>query len=153
MNILLQFLLIGHIIFGLLGIILFYILLMALLKPLNSNKIKSLKKYSFFGFLSFVLSWLFGGHYYVIYYGAFVKPIIKKGAYPWAHSIFMETKEHIFLFLPFAALITVFIFYFLGEELEKKPAIKKAVLLLSSVIVIIGTIVALMGITVSGAVR
>src|SRR3989338_2979423 len=51
------------------------------------------------GFLGFMASWIIGGYYYVTYYGPLVKPIIKAGSTPWAHTIAMEAKEHIFLFI------------------------------------------------------
>jgi hypothetical protein len=41
-----------------------------------------------------------GGYWYVVYYAA-DKAIILKGAWPFAHSLVMETKEHFF----FATLI------------------------------------------------
>lgn len=50
------------------------------------------------GLFGFIASWFFGGFYYVNYYGGLVKLVIKSGAAPWAHSVFMETKEHIFCF-------------------------------------------------------
>src|SRR3989344_2521016 len=31
------------------------------------------------GVVGFVLSWIFGGYYYVAYYGSLVKPVIKVG--------------------------------------------------------------------------
>ena|SRR3989344_4249570 len=153
MSVLLQFSLISHIFLGLLGIILFYAVLMVLFKPIDFKRIKFLRRVSLLGLISFLSSWILGGYYYVVYYGNIVKPLIKKSAYPWAHSIFMEAKEHIFLFLPFAALVAVLIFYILGEELEQKPAIKKTVIILSSLIVVLGAIMALMGIIISGAVK
>ena len=52
-------------------------------------------------------SWILGGYWYVNYYYA-EKAAILKGPWPWAHSIVMETKEHLFfiplvlaLYLPF----------------------------------------------------
>ena len=153
MSVLLQFSLISHIFLGLLGIILFYAVLMVLFKPIDFKRIKFLRRVSLLGLISFLSSWILGGYYYVVYYGNIVKPLIKKSAYPWAHSIFMEAKEHIFLFLPFAALVAVLIFYILGEELEQKQAIKKTVIILSSLIVVLGAIMALMGIIISGAVK
>ncbi|KKR88767.1 MAG: hypothetical protein UU85_C0002G0019 [Candidatus Wolfebacteria bacterium GW2011_GWA2_42_10] len=153
MSVLLQFSLISHIFLGLLGIILFYAVLMVLFKPIDFKRIKFLRRVSLLGLISFLSSWILGGYYYVVYYGNIVKPLIKKSAYPWAHSIFMEAKEHIFLFLPFAALVAVLIFYILGEELEQKQAIKKTVIILSSLIVILGAIMALTGIIISGAAR
>lgn len=58
----------------------------------------------------FVLTWFFAGWYYTVYYGHGDQQIIMKGPVPWAHSFFMETKEHLFfiplilaLYLPFVA--------------------------------------------------
>ncbi|MFZ3206811.1 MAG: hypothetical protein WA161_23465 [Pseudomonas sp.] len=55
------------------------------------------------------LSYLLGGYWYVRYYGA-DKALINAGPWPFAHSFFMETKEHLFLsllllatYLPIAA--------------------------------------------------
>jgi hypothetical protein len=52
-------------------------------------------------------AWLAGGFYYVEFYGADVKPLIKEGPLPWAHQVVMETKEHVFLFLPFLGLLAL----------------------------------------------
>ena len=153
MSFLLKYLLIGHIFIGLTGIILFYAVLMVLLKTIDDKRIKLLRRLSLWGFISFVLSWISGGYYYVQYYGDKVKPIIKAGNYPWAHTIIMEAKEHIFLFLPFAALAITLLFYFLGDKIEQNQNIKKSAILLSVIIVIIGTLMALMGIMISGAVK
>jgi hypothetical protein len=55
-----------------------------------------------------VAAWVLGGFWYVNYYYA-DKAVILKGPWPWAHNLFMETKEHLFfiplilaLYLPFA---------------------------------------------------
>lgn len=55
------------------------------------------------------LSYLLGGYWYVRYYGA-DKALINAGPWPFAHSLFMETKEHLFFsllllatYLPLAA--------------------------------------------------
>jgi hypothetical protein len=45
-----------------------------------------------------VCAWILGGFWYVNYYYA-EKAIILKGPWPFAHSLFMETKEHLF-FIP-----------------------------------------------------
>jgi hypothetical protein len=56
-----------------------------------------------------VLSWVLGGYWYVNYYAP-EKALILKGPWPWAHSLVMEVKEHVFfiplllaLYLPLAA--------------------------------------------------
>jgi hypothetical protein len=61
----------------------------------------------------FVLAWLLGGWYYVVFYHT-DKALIVSGPVPWAHSLFMETKEHLFfiplilaLYLPLVARLRV----------------------------------------------
>lgn len=44
------------------------------------------------------LSFLAGGYWYLTYYGA-DQAIIQAGAWPWAHTFVMETKEHVFFTL------------------------------------------------------
>lgn len=63
--------------------------------------------------ITVIASWLmliFAAFLYVIFYSA-TKSLIKAGAWPWAHSIIMETKEHWGLLLPIivtsAALLTL----------------------------------------------
>ncbi len=53
---------------------------------------------------AYISAWVLGGWYYLQTYGSAVKPVIKAGRYILAHTIVMETKEHLFLFLPFLAL-------------------------------------------------
>lgn len=54
-------------------------------------------------------AYVIGGYWYVNFYGA-DKALIKGGPWPFAHGLFMETKEHVFFallllatFLPIAA--------------------------------------------------
>lgn len=44
------------------------------------------------------LAWIFGGYWYVHFYGP-ERGLIQKGPIPWAHNFVMETKEHLF-FIP-----------------------------------------------------
>lgn len=62
-----------------------------------------------------VAAGIFAGYWYTIYYGHFEQPIVLKGPWPWAHSFFMETKEHLFfillvlaLYVPFVARLNLF---------------------------------------------
>jgi hypothetical protein len=66
--------------------------------------------------LFFIFSaWLVGGYYYVEIYGDAVKPLIKEGPMPWAHKIVMETKEHVFIFLPLLGLLAYGLLQRLGD--------------------------------------
>ncbi len=86
-----------HIIAGLSIIVLSIVILLqtqkksAWLKPLSA--------------LTAAISWLLllpSAILYTVFYPA-TKTLIKAGAWPWAHSIFMETKEHWGLLIPIIA--------------------------------------------------
>lgn len=138
-----------HILIGVLGVFLFGGVSLGLLKKKVS--VKMLKVFSLGGLISYLTAWILGGHYYVVYYGSKVKPIIKAGDMPWAHSIVMEAKEHIFLFLPFLAFVSVVSIWSLRENLDEMPKFKNAVMLVSLMAFIIGILMALAGIIISGA--
>ena len=99
-----------------------------------------------------VFSLFFGGYYFVLYYGTQVKPIIKAGITPWAHSTMMETKEHIFLFLiPLA--VTATLFALLNKEEFDKNNFKKSTVLITLLIISIGFAIGIMGYIISAAAR
>jgi hypothetical protein len=81
------------------------------------------------------LSFLIGGYWYVTYYGA-DKAIIKAGPWPFAHSFFMETKEHLFFtllllssYVPIAAS---------GKHLLVDTSARNLMLLLTGLVVLLG---------------
>lgn len=151
MSLLLKISLISHIVLGLLGVVAFYAVWMGLLKQKLSLKFLCFS--SLAGFAAFVLSWISGAYYYVVYYGKAVQPIIKAGQYAWAHNIFMEAKEHIFLFVPFLSAVVFLIIWFLGDKLEKEVNLKHSVVIISGLITVLGIIITLSGLLISGAVR
>jgi heme/copper-type cytochrome/quinol oxidase subunit 4 len=75
-----------------------------------------------------------GGYWYVRFYPA-DRAMILKGPWPFAHTIFMETKEHLFfitlilaLYLPIAA----------GDQLHSNASARKMVLAVALMIVLTG---------------
>lgn len=104
------------------------------------------------GAAGFVISWLIGGYYYVKYYGVVVKPIIKAGLAPWAHAIFMETKEHIFLFIVPVALTILLLIWRGGKDFAPEE-FKRVAKWLAGLVVFLGLAVGLMGFIVSAAAR
>jgi len=104
------------------------------------------------GVLGFALSWLFGGYYYVTFYGALVRPVIKAGLAPWAHNIIMETKEHVFLFIIPLALTAAFI-AFLTEEEFRNLNIRRQTLVLVGLVAALGLAIGAMGFIISAAAR
>jgi len=147
----LALLLISHIVIGLVGVAASYLVVMGLLKrelPLRFLRISSLV-----AFLSYQASWLAGGFYYVVYYGGFVKPVIKAGPYPWAHAFFTEVKEHVFLFLPFVSLTLFLTLWFMGDSLTEDKSLRRTVMLVALAAFLIGVYVTVSGVIMSGAVR
>ncbi|HIJ98075.1 TPA: hypothetical protein H1012_03420 [archaeon] len=73
-------------------------------------------------FLTAGLSWILlipAGKLYITFYPA-TKTVIKAGAWPWAHSIIMETKEHWGLLLPIIATTAAFLVYDGKNEESRK---------------------------------
>ncbi len=56
------------------------------------------------------LTYIVGGYWYVVFYAA-DKALIKKGPWPFAHGLFMESKEHIFLMLLLLATLLPIVAY------------------------------------------
>lgn len=110
---------------------------MELLQP-TEIRINRAKIISLVGVTFFILNWLTGGYYYVVIYGPQVKPIIKEGPMPWAHEIVMETKEHIFLFLPFIAVLQLSVLRKYGLDLIKNKNARFSMLILLSTLIIGG---------------
>ena len=139
-----------HVFFGTAGII-----LIAAYLFLISGKhldIKRLKINSILAFLAFLASWIFGGLYYTLYYGKAVKPVILKGQFAWVHEILMETKEHVFLFIPFLSLVIVAVTLAASDDLILESKVKRALAACGFVVVGIGLFILILGIFVSGAV-
>ncbi|MBY4677592.1 hypothetical protein [Marinobacterium arenosum] len=80
------------------------------------------------------LSYLIGGYWYVVYYGA-DKALIKEGPWPFAHSFFMEAKEHIFFSLLLLSTYLPMVALRLAPE---RPQVRGLVLWLSGWIVLLG---------------
>lgn len=149
MNILFQILLILHILIGLAAIVFSVFVLVGLFKKIAN--VKFLKITSFLAFFGYMASWILGGYYYVEYYDGKVKPLIKAGSYPFAHGIFMEAKEHIFLFIPILAGVVFIASWLLGNKINQEPKIKSALTTLAFTAVFLGVLITAFGMLISGA--
>ncbi|MCP8686426.1 hypothetical protein [Marinobacterium sedimentorum] len=79
------------------------------------------------------LSYLVGGYWYVLFYGA-DKALINAGPWPFAHSFFMETKEHVFFtLLLLASYLPVAAF-----NLTSNRAVRTLVLSVAGLIIVLG---------------
>ena len=104
------------------------------------------------GVAAFVVSWLAGGYYYVVYYGMLVKPVIKSGVAPWAHNIIMETKEHLFLFIIPLAVTVAFLTLLSREDLARLK-LRRLAWWLSGAVAALGLLIGAMGFVISAAAR
>jgi hypothetical protein len=103
-------------------------------RPANTGRIQTA---ALMGAICIAAAWIFGGYWYVHFYPA-ERALILKGPWPFAHNLFMETKEHLFfitlllaLLLPIAA----------REKLDSNPAARTLVLYIAGLIAITGLIV------------
>ncbi len=141
-------LLIVHVIGGVIAIGMHNVILMHLLKKAPNYIFVSRLAWS--AATLFFLSWATSAYYYVTYYGSAVKPRILAGATPAAHTFFMETKEHIFLVLPFVAISIALCTTYLRAVPD--DALRKSTALLTLIALIIGAATAASGIFVSGSI-
>lgn len=105
------------------------------------------------GFACLFFAWLIGGFYYVEVYGLHVKPLIKASDAKWVHSIVMEVKEHVFLFLPILASLTTALLYKYDGELINNRDARLSIVLLAGLIFLLGFSIAGMGAIISSGYR
>lgn len=79
-------------------------------------------------------AYVIGGYWYVNYYYA-DKALIKAGPWPFAHGIFMETKEHVFLLL---LMIATFLPITAFAYANGRQGARNVVLWVSAFVVLVG---------------
>lgn len=79
------------------------------------------------------LAYVTAGYFYVFHYGG-DKAIIKAGPWPWAHSLFMETKEHLFFLV---LLLSTYLVIAVKGNISTEPARRKLVLWTSAFVVLL----------------
>jgi hypothetical protein len=79
-------------------------------------------------------AWICGGYWYLHFYPA-DKAVILKGPWPFAHDIFMETKEHLFFVTALLALLLVIA---TREQIHSSAPARKLVLTVAALIVVTG---------------
>ena len=142
----------AHAFLGEFAVFAFFWVFVELFNP-HPDRIKRIQKIALIGFALLILSWIVGGFYYTSIYGAEVKPLIKAGPQPWAHNVFTETKEHVFLFLPFLGLMVWQLLTFFGASIVKEKKVRMAIQFLALLIVLIGLSMAGMGYVISTGAR
>lgn len=149
MSSLLSSMLVLHVIIGLSGLIALHLAYMQLIR--RTPPYTLIIKAAWVSVVLLFVSWVTGAYYYVVHYGTAVKPRILASGYPWAHSFFMEAKEHVFILMPFLVII-----FALGAHTLRRaenPMLKRALTFLGAFVLILGIFITASGIIISGAVR
>jgi uncharacterized membrane protein YwaF len=87
-------------------------------------------------------AWLFGGYWYLHFYPS-EKAVILKGPWPFAHNIFMETKEHLFFVTAILALLLPMVTATRERLFVNRPSRKLALA--------VAAMIAITGLAVEGA--
>lgn len=84
--------------------------------------------------LSMAGAWICGGYWYVHFY-PLEKTLILRGPWPFAHNLFMETKEHLFFI---TAILAFLLPVAAREKVYANAAARKLVLSVAALIAITG---------------
>jgi hypothetical protein len=134
------------------GLFAFLWVLVELLNP-TETRIRRAKIAALFGVVCLLGAWFVGGFYYVEVYGSQIKPVIKASDAKWVHSIVMEVKEHVFLFLPILAILTASLLHKYDKEVISNNDARKTIVLLAGLIFLLGFSIAGMGAVIASGYR
>jgi hypothetical protein len=128
-----------HVVFGVFGILAAVWVVVEALNGSEANQHR-LKLASIGTTLFLWLSYLIGGWWYVVYYGAAVsksdKSIILAGPWKWSHSFFMEAKEHIFFMLILLSILLPIVTF--RNQVFKDKKIRNLTIVIALTIVVLG---------------
>jgi len=127
-----QLLLIAHVVFGVLCLLsALWVFVDALnASERNLGRIRWMSRLgAFFMYIAFVIA----GYWYVVFYKA-DKAIILKGPWPFSHSFFMETKEHLVILL---LMLATYLPIATGNNLSSDKNARKIVLVSSALVALL----------------
>lgn len=126
--------LMSHVLFGVLGTLVAVALFFDVLNLSQAN-IKRVKRLCLVAVMLFVLSYLVGGYWYVVHYAP-EKALILAGPWPWAHTYFMEVKEHLFFMIILLAFYLPMLVY--NKQLLESSGLKVITLTVLGLMVVLG---------------
>ena len=126
--------LMSHVLFGVLGTLVAVALFFDVLNLSQAN-IKRVKQLCLVAVVLFVLSYLVGGYWYVVHYAP-EKALILAGPWPWAHTYFMEVKEHLFFMIILLALYLPMLVY--NKQLLESSGLKVITLTVLGLMIVLG---------------
>jgi len=89
--------------------------------------------------LSMIGAWILGGYWYLHFYPA-DKAVMLNGPWPFAHTLFMETKEHLFF-------VTLILSLYFPIAARDKPYVNPAA---RKMVVAVAMLIALSGLVIEG---
>ncbi len=92
-----ELILMAHVLFGVVCLIVSVWIFVEVLHASETNQAR-IRKMSWAAAIAMWLAFCIAGYWYVVFYKV-DKAIILKGPWPFAHSFFMETKEHLVIML------------------------------------------------------
>jgi len=126
--------LMSHVLFGVLGTLVAVALFFDVVNLSQAN-IKRIKRLCLVAVILFVLSYLVGGYWYVVHYAP-EKALILAGPWPWAHTYFMEVKEHLFFMIILLALYLPMLVY--NKQLLESTGLKVITLTVLGLMIVLG---------------
>jgi len=106
-------------------------------------------------FLNIAGCWIAGGYSYLTDYASRVKPVIVDSAAPWAHQVLMETKEHVFIFVPTLSVLLALALLHASRDsaLAKDRELRRSLVLLSALVLVMVVLMFVLGALISSAGR
>lgn len=125
--------LLAHSTFGVFGTV---AALWVFVEALNARaeNAKRIRVVAWIATLCMIATWIFGGYWYVHFYPA-DRAMILHGPWPFAHTLFMETKEHLF-FIPL--ILSFYLPIAVADKLYENANARKMVLYVAMLIVLSG---------------
>jgi hypothetical protein len=128
-----------HVLFGVFGILFAVWVAVEAANSSEANQ-RRLKLASIGTTLFLWLTYLIGGWWYVVHYGATVsnsdKSIILAGSWKWSHSFFMETKEHIFFMMILLSILLPIVTF--RNQICKDKKVRNLTIVIALTIVVLG---------------
>jgi hypothetical protein len=125
--------LLAHATFGVLGTVLAMFVFVEALNASEQNA-QRIRRAALGVTLCMVAAWIAGGYWYLHFYPA-ERAMILAGPWPLAHSLFMETKEHLFLM---TLILSLYLPIAAADKLFQNAAARRMVLSVAMLIVLMG---------------
>ncbi len=143
------FVLIAHVLVGLVGVGASYAVVLALLK--RDLDVRFALWASALAFGAYLVSYAFGAYYYDAVYKAGMEAMIRASDRAWVDLFFMEAKGRVFLLLPFLSGVIAATIAGYHASFAEHSELKRALVFVALATFLIGVFVTAAGVVVSGA--